>query len=162
MSVAPAASSPPQPDSRPPITDSKLGAINAYPMLFLGMVLLVYFVWFGVTELSQIGPNHSLLNLGFALLGVIGSFIFLNGLVILKPNESLFGSYVGTEQRSGFCWVNPFNSKKKVSRRLETLECGPLKVNDAVGNPVDIGRSWSGASRMPPRHSWRSNPTRIM
>jgi regulator of protease activity HflC (stomatin/prohibitin superfamily) len=27
----------------------------------------------------------------------------------------------------------------KVSRRLETLECGPLKVNDAIGNPVDIG-----------------------
>jgi len=26
-----------------------------------------------------------------------------------------------------------------VSRRLETLECGPLKVNDAVGNSIDIG-----------------------
>ena len=26
-----------------------------------------------------------------------------------------------------------------MSRRLETLECGPLKVNDAVGNPIDIG-----------------------
>ena len=26
-----------------------------------------------------------------------------------------------------------------MSRRLETLESGPLKVNDAVGNPVDIG-----------------------
>jgi regulator of protease activity HflC (stomatin/prohibitin superfamily) len=60
-----------------------------------------------------------------------------------QSNESLvclfFGSYVGTERRPGFWWVNPFNSKKKVSRRLETLECGPLKVNDAVGNPVDIG-----------------------
>jgi regulator of protease activity HflC (stomatin/prohibitin superfamily) len=26
-----------------------------------------------------------------------------------------------------------------LSRRLETLESGPLKVNDAVGNPIDIG-----------------------
>ncbi len=51
----------------------------------------------------------------------------------------LFGSYVGTEHRPGFWWVNPFNSKNKVSRRLETLESGPLKVNDAVGNPIDIG-----------------------
>jgi regulator of protease activity HflC (stomatin/prohibitin superfamily) len=143
MPAAPASSSPTQPDNRPPIADSKLGAINGFPMLFMGMVLLAYFVWFGVTELSQIDQNHPFLNLGLALLGVIGSFIFLNGLVILKPNESLvcllFGSYVGTEKRSGFWWVNPFNSKKKVSRRLETLECGPLKVNDAVGNPVDIG-----------------------
>jgi regulator of protease activity HflC (stomatin/prohibitin superfamily) len=65
------------------------------------------------------------------------------GLVILQPNESLvcllFGSYVGTEHRPGLWWVNPFNSKSKVSRRLQTLESGPLKVNDAAGNPVDIG-----------------------
>ena len=63
--------------------------------------------------------------------------------VVLQPNESLvcllFGSYVGTEHRPGFWWVNPFNSKNKMSRRLETLESGPLKVNDAVGNPIDIG-----------------------
>src|SRR5262249_48829353 len=51
----------------------------------------------------------------------------------------LFGSYVGSEHRPGFWWVNPFNSKSKISRRLETLESGPLKVNDAVGNPIDIG-----------------------
>jgi regulator of protease activity HflC (stomatin/prohibitin superfamily) len=51
----------------------------------------------------------------------------------------LFGSYVGTEHRPGFWWINPFNSKRKISRRLETLESGPLKVNDAVGNPIDIG-----------------------
>jgi regulator of protease activity HflC (stomatin/prohibitin superfamily) len=51
----------------------------------------------------------------------------------------LFGSYVGTEHRPGFWWVNPFNSRSKVSRRLEILESGPLKVNDAVGNPIDIG-----------------------
>jgi regulator of protease activity HflC (stomatin/prohibitin superfamily) len=36
-------------------------------------------------------------------------------------------------------WTNPFNSKQKISRRLETLESGPLKVNDAVGNPIYIG-----------------------
>jgi regulator of protease activity HflC (stomatin/prohibitin superfamily) len=51
----------------------------------------------------------------------------------------LFGSYVGTEHRPGFWWINPFNSKRKISRRLEALESGPLKVNDAVGNPIDIG-----------------------
>ncbi len=62
---------------------------------------------------------------------------------MLQPNESLvcllFGSYVGTKHRAGFWWINPFNSKQKISRRLETLESGPLKVNDAVGNPIDIG-----------------------
>ena len=62
---------------------------------------------------------------------------------MLQPNESLvcllFGGYVGTEHRPGFWWINPFNSRRKILRRLETLESGPLKVNDAVGNPIDIG-----------------------
>lgn len=69
--------------------------------------------------------------------------LICKGLVTLQPNESLvcllFGRYVGTLQRSGWWWVNPFYSLKRVSRRLMTLESGKLKVNDAVGNPVDIG-----------------------
>src|SRR6201993_5259361 len=74
---------------------------------------------------------------------IIPAILLLPGFVILQPNQSLvcllFGSYVGTEHRPGFWWINPFNSKQKISRRLETLESGPLKVNDAVGNPIDIG-----------------------
>src|SRR5215831_18037290 len=80
---------------------------------------------------------------GLGVTGVVAAVVLLSGLIVLQPNESLvcllFGSYVGTEHRPGFWWVNPFNSKRKVSRRLETLECGPLKVNDAIGNPIDIG-----------------------
>ena len=56
-----------------------------------------------------------------------------------NDRSKLVGLSKGQPVRSGFWWVNPFYSKKKVSRRLETLECGPLKVNDAVGNPIDIG-----------------------
>jgi regulator of protease activity HflC (stomatin/prohibitin superfamily) len=77
------------------------------------------------------------------IIAVVIAVGVVKGLVVLQPNESLvcllFGSYVGTEHRPGFWWVNPFNSKRKISRRLETLESGPLKVNDAVGNPIDIG-----------------------
>ncbi len=144
MSAAPSSSQPPQSRDGTQMSDSKLGVTNGFPMLFVGLGLLGYFLWLCGAELSQTVSNRfSWLNFGQAVAGVVGSFIFLMGLVVLKPNESLvcllFGSYVGTERRSGFWWVNPFNSKKKVSRRLETLECGPLKVNDAVGNPVDIG-----------------------
>jgi regulator of protease activity HflC (stomatin/prohibitin superfamily) len=74
---------------------------------------------------------------------IVCAIAVLKGLVVVPPNQSLvcllFGSYVGTEHRPGFWWINPFNSRSKVSRRLETLESGPLKVNDAVGNPIDIG-----------------------
>jgi regulator of protease activity HflC (stomatin/prohibitin superfamily) len=35
-------------------------------------------------------------------------------------------------------WVNPFTSKKPVSLRARTLNGVPLKVNDSMGNPIEI------------------------
>jgi regulator of protease activity HflC (stomatin/prohibitin superfamily) len=64
------------------------------------------------------------------------------GFIIVEPNGSkvllLFGSYKGTVKRSGFQWVNPFNSKRVVSLRARTLNGEQLKVNDLTGNPVEI------------------------
>ena len=126
------------------IADRLLRAANGFLMLAVGLVLLVVSLFAGAIQVALLGAaQFSMLHSGMAIAGIITSIFILNGLVILQPNTSLvcllFGSYVGTLKRSGFWWVNPFNSKKKVSRRLETLECGPLKVNDAVGNPIDIG-----------------------
>jgi regulator of protease activity HflC (stomatin/prohibitin superfamily) len=125
------------------IADRKLGAGNGFLMLAAGLGLMALSTWFGFSQFI-FGPTRlGLLDLGLASGGFIVSVFILNGLVVLPPNTSLvcllFGSYAGTLKNAGFWWVNPFYSKNKVSRRLETLECGPLKVNDAVGNPIDIG-----------------------
>ncbi|WPU92505.1 SPFH domain-containing protein [Mucilaginibacter sabulilitoris] len=71
------------------------------------------------------------------------SFVFvLPGLVIVNPNESkvltLFGKYVGTVKKDGFFWVNPFTVKRKVSLRAFNLNGQQLKVNDSIGNPIEI------------------------
>lgn len=94
--------------------------------------------------------------------GIVG----LNGFMAIAPNDSrvllLFGEYRGTVTESGFYWVNPFFSKKKVSLRVRNFETGssttpekkdaagqvvqhksrtsgkPSKVNDRDGNPIDI------------------------
>jgi len=46
------------------------------------------------------------------------SFIALFGLLAIAPNEArvllLFGEYKGTVVDSGFFWVNPFYSKKRI------------------------------------------------
>ena len=68
------------------------------------------------------------------------------GLVAVQPNSSrallLFGEYKGTIKESGFYWVNPFYTRKKVSLRIRNFETGtvgrPSKVNDRDGNPIDI------------------------
>jgi regulator of protease activity HflC (stomatin/prohibitin superfamily) len=76
------------------------------------------------------------------IIAVVNFIIILPGLVIVNPNESkvltLFGSYVGTVKKDGFFWVNPFTIKKKVSLRAFNLNGQQLKVNDSVGNPIEI------------------------
>lgn len=131
----------PAPPVRSAFVDAELHSGNGYVMLAIGFALIALACWLAFAGFDVSG--RSLSRIWMAAATIILAIVVLKGLVVLQPNESLvcllFGSYVGTEHRPGFWWVNPFNSKRKVSRRLETLESGPLKVNDAVGNPIDIG-----------------------
>lgn len=73
----------------------------------------------------------------------IDFILVLPGLIIVNPNESkvltLFGKYVGTVKSDGFFWVNPLTTKKKLSLRARNLNGQQLKVNDKMGNPIEIG-----------------------
>jgi SPFH domain / Band 7 family len=66
------------------------------------------------------------------------------GLVVVQPNESrvlvLFGRYRGTITTAGWWWVNPFTilSRETISFRVRNFETGRIKVNDAVGSPIEI------------------------
>jgi regulator of protease activity HflC (stomatin/prohibitin superfamily) len=51
---------------------------------------------------------------------------------------TLFGVYKGTLKHSGFWFVNPLTTRRKLSLRVRNFESGKLKVNDRDGNPVDI------------------------
>jgi regulator of protease activity HflC (stomatin/prohibitin superfamily) len=76
------------------------------------------------------------------IVGWVAAGVSLAGLFIVNPNEAkvvqLFGSYVGTVRDPGFKWVNPFTSRRKVSQRVRNFETPKLKVNDHVGNPIEI------------------------
>lgn len=81
-----------------------------------------------------------------AVLGVLPVLlgIFLGcGFIMLEPNEArvmmFFGKYRGTFTRTGYFWVNPFISTKKLSLRARNLDAQPIKVNDKTGNPIMIG-----------------------
>lgn len=78
----------------------------------------------------------------FGLIGVfVGTFLLI-GLFTLQPNEScvliLFGDYKGTVKNSGFHWTNPLYTKKKISLRSRNINGDKIKVNDEVGNPIEI------------------------
>ena len=95
-------------------------------------------------------------------------WIPLCGLRVLKPQEAvvltLFGKYVGTLKEDGFYWVNPFCTSynpaaatklnqsgdvkvaattaemldKKIPLKIMTLSNSRQKINDCLGNPVEI------------------------
>jgi regulator of protease activity HflC (stomatin/prohibitin superfamily) len=67
----------------------------------------------------------------------------LPGFFFLNPNTAmvlvLFGDYVGTVKKNGFFWVNPFYAKRSISLRARNFDSEKIKVNDKVGNPIQIG-----------------------
>lgn len=84
-------------------------------------------------------------NPGVIVLGIflILAFIFLTkGTMIVSPNQArvclFFGRYVGTVKENGLLWVNPFYSVASISLRSQNLNGQTLKVNDKMGNPVEI------------------------
>ncbi len=116
------------PPARSAFVDRELHAGNGYVMLGIGLGLIAVSCWLAYTGFVV---GHSLVRAWIALPAIIVAIAVLKGLVVLQPNESLvclfFGSYVGTEHWPGFWWINPFNSRRKISRRLDTLESGPLR-----------------------------------
>jgi|694.fasta_scaffold04767_2 hypothetical protein len=64
------------------------------------------------------------------------------GFFIVEPNMGraliLFGRYRGTVRTAGFWWTNPFTVKRRISLRAHNLNGKTLKVNDLLGNPIEI------------------------
>jgi hypothetical protein len=81
-----------------------------------------------------------LILLGILLL--VKALILCVGFYLVKPNMSKvlvsFGKYRGTVRDEGFYWTYPWMVRRTVSLRIQTFDSDTLKVNDAVGNPVEI------------------------
>jgi len=79
----------------------------------------------------------------FAVALMITAILMIPGFFFLNPNGSmvlvLFGDYKGTVKKNGFYWVNPLYAKKSISLRARNFDSEKIKVNDKVGNPIQIG-----------------------
>jgi hypothetical protein len=105
------------------------------------MVFIVAMVLLPVAFAAAVRAGSVPLAVSWALVWVL-DLLALNGLFVVNPNEAkviqLFGTYVGTVKDPGFKWINPFCTKRKVSQRVRNFETPKLKVNDHVGNPIEI------------------------
>ena len=148
------------------IQEKGFAAKSGWWFLFLFLALLLSALM-AIIYLAQ-DPDRATMAviLPYAIIATIVSVIGLCGLIAVQPNAArvllLFGDYHGTVKESGFFWVNPFYSKKKISLRVRNFETGstimseqkdatgnivqpkghtsgkPSKVNDKDGNPIEI------------------------
>jgi regulator of protease activity HflC (stomatin/prohibitin superfamily) len=146
----------------PLIVEKPMAAKSGWGMLaglVVAAVLSIVIFCFGVA-------SESALLIVPAIILFLAALVLSAGLIAVAPNSArvmlLFGDYKGTVKDSGFFWVNPFYSKKKISLRVRNFETGavhtpekkdaagtvvspksrtagrPSKVNDRDGNPIDI------------------------
>ena len=115
--------------------------LNGFLALIVNLGLVALAVWLFV-ELVNRDEFGGLLFAG-VWVAVIAAIIMACGYKMLEPNEArvllFFGNYRGTFYETGFWWLNPFMSTKKLSLRARNLNVDPIKVNDKAGNPILIG-----------------------
>lgn len=141
------------------------GALILFAALYLGAIALVIFAGIKLDE----GENALFGGLfGIALAWLMLGWFPFKGLRVIKPNEAvvltLFGKYTGSIKKEGFFFVNPFASavvpkdnnvagavsiaaaaatgatvRSKISLKALTHNNGKQKINDQLGNPIDVG-----------------------
>lgn len=112
--------------------EKKYNGLSGYMFMFLELIILTAII-FGFIRGMYI-PSAIL---------VVMFFVIAIGFTVVDPNQScvmiLFGAYKGTIKTNGFYWVNPFFVRKKISLRARNFDSETIKVNDKLGNPINIG-----------------------
>lgn len=113
--------------------------VSGYLVLVLTLAGLGLGIALMVTSAGESGIKS---GFWFGLLLFIAALFFMKGLTVISPNESIvctfFGKYSGTMKENGLLFVNPLFGKQRISLRKNNFESAKLKVNDKIGNPVEI------------------------
>ena len=134
---------------------------------WLPLVVCLFLMLGGVAALVWVARGSAGgLWVAAGVVAILAGVLMLFGFQAVQPNQArvllLFGNYTGSLVESGFFWVNPFYTKKKLSLRIRNFETGalstpekkdsqgkivevkhrtagrPSKVNDRDGNPIEI------------------------
>lgn len=107
------------------------------------LALLVAFITLAGSVYCFLNIEEGALMITGAIILSLVTGIILKGIMIVQPNHSrvlnFFGRYAGSVKDNGIFFVNPFYTTVKISLRAENLQGQTLKVNDKMGNPIEIG-----------------------
>ncbi len=117
------------------ISRRALSGLGVFPILFGAQAMGIY------TLVAAIRAQDITMVV-FSIVLTTALAICWAGFFMVQPNQGvvlqLFGRYSGTVRDPGLRWANPLLSKKPVSLRIRNFESGKLKVNDNLGNPIEI------------------------
>ncbi len=123
------------------LREKVIGGISGWAMavvLIAGIVATV--VVFANAANWGLGDQAWVAGLFIVLLVV--DVISWRGFTVVSPNTArvvmLFGNYQGSLKTQGFWWVNPLTTRRRVSLKVRNFESSKLKVNDHIGNPIEI------------------------
>ncbi|MFD1957231.1 SPFH domain-containing protein [Paenibacillus thailandensis] len=123
------------------MNEKKAWYVNGYLALLVALISLAAGIALIIFGINRSEVSAALIVLGVVL--VILSVIAFSSLVIVHPNEArvitFFGTYIGTVSSSGLWMVLPLTDKQKISLKVRNFNSQTLKVNDADGNPIEIG-----------------------
>lgn len=115
-----------------------LKPVNGYLALIISLVCLAG----GITCFVSGAQEHSPIIIVAGVVCIFISMIIWKGLIIIQPNHArvfnFFGKYVGTAKDNGLFFVNPLFTSIKLTQRAQNLAMPTLKVNDKMGNPIEI------------------------
>ena len=114
--------------------------VNGFVMIFFTFILIPLLILLISLKFMDSAPvAASLLVAALGIIFILGCV----GYFVQEPNQArvmiFFGKYRGTCRSTGYFWVNPFMTRKKLSLRIRNMDIEPIKVNDKIGNPVLIG-----------------------
>ncbi|MFT6165873.1 MAG: regulator of protease activity HflC (stomatin/prohibitin superfamily) [Vicingaceae bacterium] len=111
--------------------EKEMKPASGYSMVFILLVLIVG----GIAGIALFKSPWFIIAFVLAIFLSIGFFfVYPNGSRVM----TLFGEYIGTVKEHGFYWVNPFYVRKGISLRARNFDSERLKVNDKLGNPINI------------------------
>ena len=117
--------------------EKRIKPMSGYLALLIVVILIIASVYCFINANGGYG-----LEVG-GVACIIAAIFFLKGLMIILPNYArvltFFGNYVGSVKDNGLFFVNPLYTSSRLSLRANNLQGQILKVNDKMGNPVEIG-----------------------
>src|SRR5450631_1268735 len=121
--------------------EKQLKAMSGYLALILAIAGVIGAVVCFITGAGKGDSSNPGLLILAVLLLLLSVFLF-KGIMVVNPNHArvctFFGKYVGTVKDNGLLWVNPFYSSYRITLRSQNMEGSQLKVNDKMGNPIEI------------------------